>query len=120
MIIQIMSFYKAIKQISFDCNLEKSKLQSIMNSILTRYCQMKVSGYNKKEDHFWSKKLNTKCECNIFVIIAVQSLDYHSSQVIVTPVLGKENEIDAFVTHFKEALQEYKEIPFVKHLLEVR
>ena len=113
-----MSLYKAIKQITFDCNVDKTKLQSIMNSILTRYCQMKVSGYNKKEDHFWSKKLNWKYECNMFVIIAVQSRDYHSSQVIVTPVLGKENEIAAFVTNFKEALQEYKEIPFVKQLME--
>jgi len=81
---------------------------------------MKVSGYNKKEDQFWSKKLNWKCECIVFLIIAVQSLDYHSSQVIVTPVLGKEKEIALFITNFKEALQDYKEIPFVKQLLEIR
>jgi hypothetical protein len=100
-----------------NCNIDKNKLNTIMVSILSKYCNIKIYGYNKTNEQYWCKNVKEKT-CSLFMNIEIYSYNYNKTIVILTPITGESNEIISFIEKFKEGIQLYQGDAFVRQYLD--
>ena len=108
-----------IESVRIQYNIDKSKIQNIMENVLSQYCKMKIYGYNKQEDFYWCKEQN-KCLTTLYITIAITAYDYNKSYVTITPTVGKETDIQKFIQKFKDAIQMYQHSSFIHDYLETK
>jgi len=100
-----------------NCNIDKNKLKTIMVSILSKYCNIKIYGYNKTNEQYWCKNVKEKI-CSLFMNIEIYSYNYNKTIVILTPITGESNEINLFIEKFKEGIQLHQGNAFVRQYLD--
>jgi hypothetical protein len=109
--------FKCIDIKIFEFNINMMKLTKIMNNILTDFCEASVIGYEKKTNKFWCKKYDDKnCSLHMELEISYQELDITIVKFI--PVIGRENQIENFVSNFTESIELYRSSPFIRSCLE--
>ena len=121
-----MSFHESFRQsfrilenISFCCEIDKTKVKQIMNRLLCHFCNMNISGYNNTSDYFWCKKMK-KNECVLFITISIKSTQFNKSHITITTILGNNQEINVFIKNLQNALNKYKENPFLRDYLSIK
>ena len=82
-----------IKPIKLICSIKKEKICEVISEVLEHICDMNVFGFNKKTDEYWGKKI-IKSESKLHFNLSIIKKDYNSSYIIITPILGTDNEIN--------------------------
>jgi len=109
--------YYIVESVRIQYNIDKYKIQNIMENVLSQQCNMKVYGYNKTNDFYWCKEV-TNCICTLYVTIDICSYDFNKSFITITPNIGKEKDVQIFIQNFKNAMQLYQKTSFIYEYLE--
>jgi hypothetical protein len=109
--------YRIVDISTITCNIDKNKVKTIMASILSKYCNIKIYGYNKLKEQYWCKNVKENV-CSLFINISLQSYNFNKTVLILTPMIGKDKEIKEFIEKFKEGLQLYQGSSFVRQYLD--
>lgn len=106
-----------LQPVSIDYEIEKRSFHPIIEHIISRTCDMKIYGYNKKEEVFWCKETKN-CICTLFINISLCSIDYTHTKVIITPVVCNATDFECFITKFKDAMKLYEKSKVIRDYLE--
>jgi len=111
--------FRIINEIKLAYYLDNSILDKIMQRILTEFCESTVVGYNKYFDKYWCKKMNKGiCEFHVELLIIFKGYEY--TEIIITPLIGTNENIKKFVFDFHEAIQLYKTSNFIRDIMHGR
>jgi hypothetical protein len=69
--------------------------------------KLNAFGYNKKINEFWGKRAN-KEKCLLQFKLQINEIDFNSSYVVITPIVGTVSEIDKFIDYFIQCTSTYK------------
>jgi len=111
--------FRVLENVSFYYEIDKPNVQLIMNRLLNDFCNMNISGYNNTNDYFWCKKMKNNV-CVLFITIYITSPQFNKSHITVTTILGKKQEADVFIKNLKNALNRYKDNPFLRDYLTIK
>ena len=93
-----------LQQYVIECDIDSSKICDIMNIIMVKYCKVSVYGYNMSDDKYWGKKID-KGVCELYFQITVKNLGYNNSNVVITPSVGLQKNIDNLFKIVKEVVR---------------
>ena len=93
-----------LKQYVIECDIDSSKICDIMNIIMVKYCKVSVFGYNMSDDKYWGKKID-KGVCELYFQITVKNLGYNNSNVVITPSVGLQKNIDNLFKIVKDVVR---------------
>ena len=108
--------FRIINEINFTYYLDKTVFDKIMHRILIDFCDSSVLGYDKNSDKYWCKKYN-KLSCNLHVEIFVICKGYDYTDIIINPLIGNNEDINAFIYDFNESVQMYNTSNFIRDIL---
>lgn len=106
-----------VESVRIQYNIDKYKIQNIMENVLSQQCNMKIYGYNRTSDIYWCKEV-TNCICTLYISITIWTHDFNKSFITVTPNIGKEKDVQLFIQKFKNAMQLYQNSSFIREYLE--
>jgi hypothetical protein len=99
--------YKYIPNINIYCNINKNKLIDVIKYTFLEYCNLSVFGYNNRTDEFWAKKFKN-CNYLLNFTLKIISIDYNNSFIVISPLVGNNNEIVKLVDNINKILNLYK------------
>ena len=99
--------FRYMNTINFKYSIKKDFINEIIFQLLIKCCKNSVVGYSTDKDKYWVKK-NNSSECNLHIEIKITSVDLHDSYLQFTPLIGKDIEIQNFITNLSESLSLYK------------
>jgi len=109
--------FKCIDIKIFKFNINFTNLLNIINVILTDFCEASVIGYEKITNKYWCKNYDGKfCSLHMELEISYQELD--TTIIKFIPVIGRENQIENFVSNFTESIELYRSSPFIRSCLD--
>lgn len=109
--------YKIIPKISICCDIDKNKLYDIIQYTFIQKNDLSVFGYNTNSEEFWAKKFINN-EFLLHFTLNIKSNGYQNSNIIVTPIIGNDKEIQKLVSDIKEMINLYKDSNFIKHCID--
>jgi len=98
--------YRYIKPLQFSCNVSLESLYEIFQKCLNKFTEINICGFNSRTNEYWLKKIN-KCESNLHFNISIIKKTKTSSFIIITPILGTDNDINILTTRILNLLKIY-------------
>ena len=90
-------------------HLNKNKLYDIICYLMSGGLNLNAYGYNKIENNFWGKKMKNKL-CVLEFNLEIVELDNTCSYIIITPIIGTNQEFDKFIENFYNCIYIYNKI----------
>jgi hypothetical protein len=109
--------YRYIPNISIVCNINKNKIYDIIKFTFLDISELTVFGYNNYSEEFWGKKI-IKNSYLLHFTIKIQSYGYEESALIISPLVGDDNEINMIVKSIHEMVELYQSSSFVKSCID--
>jgi hypothetical protein len=100
-------FYKYVPDIKIYCNINKNKLIDIIKYTFLETCELSVFGYNNRTHEFWAKKFKNNDYLLHFTLI-LKSIDNNNSFIVISPLVGDDNEIVKLVSNINQIISLYK------------
>ena len=107
-------FYKYIPNIKIYCNINKNKLIDIINYTFLKCCNLSVFGYNNRTGEFWAKKFKNTYYLLHFTL-ALKSIDNNNSFIVISPLVGDDNEIVKLVSNINQIISLYKTTSYAQY-----
>jgi hypothetical protein len=98
--------FKYIPDIKIKCCIEKELLIEIIKKKLVEYFNLSVFGYNNQFDEFWAKKIIND-EYLLHFTMIITSSGYEKSNIIISPLVGSDKEINDLILKIIEILKLY-------------
>jgi len=98
--------FKCIKKHYLKYNINKSHLHDIIEFSLLEYCNLSVLGYNNMSGEFWGKKIY-KNNYLLYFNLTINSCGFDSSEIIITPLVGNDEEIINITNNIKKMIDLY-------------
>jgi len=107
------TYLKNIKKIYLKCNINKCHLNDIIEFSLSEYCNLTAFGYSNMSDEFWGKKIN-KNNYLLYFNLTVKSCSFESSEIIITPIFGSDEEIKNIIINIQKMIDLYERSFIIK------
>jgi hypothetical protein len=102
-------------EITIECNINKKKLDNMINYLLIDFCELDVYGYYKFSDEYWGKKIENDT-CVLHVTLNILYNNIYSSIIKIQPIIGDKLEIYNLVNNINEAIKLYNNSKYIKSL----
>jgi hypothetical protein len=109
------NYDKKLKQHIIFCEINKDRLNQMINYIFIDFCKLSVYGYDSHIDEYWGKKMFANRSLLHFNF----SINYHndkSSVILISPISGDIIDINELVAKVKESFEFYSSPKFIKSL----
>ena len=99
------------------CDINESKIKSLLHFILINCCQMDVYGYNREKDEYWAKKIDNS-SCILQFDLCIKSTGKNESVLLLTPFIGKNDKIKQIYKNIEDLISLYESSDFIRNTLD--
>ena len=105
--------YNYVPNINIYCNISKNRLFEIIKYTFIESCNLSVVGFNNQTEEFWGKKFKHNNYLLHFTLI-IKSIDCNNSFIIISPLVGDNNEIVKLINNTIQIINLYKQDLYFK------
>ena len=99
--------FQYIQDIVIKCNINRHILLDIIQFTFAEKCKLTSFGFNARSEEFCAKKF-TNNKFLLHFTIKIESYDYNSSIIKITPFVGDINELSKIINIIKEIINLYE------------
>lgn len=102
-------------EIIIECNINKKKLDNMINYLFIDFCELDIYGYHKFADEYWGKKVNNDV-CILHFTFNILYNNIYSSIIKIQPIIGDKLELYNLVKNINECIKLYNESKYIQSL----
>ena len=105
--------YNYVPDINIYCKISKNRLFDIIKHTFIESCNLSVVGFNNQTEECGGKKFKHNNYLLHFTLI-IKSIDCNNSFIIISPLVGDNNEIVKLIYNINQIINLYKQDRYCK------